>query len=436
MTVDDATQTAPRAAKCPVSHIGENFDPLNPHTALEYYAQARREEPVFYNPQLDVWVVTKYEDINEIERLVGTAKYTAKGALNLVKAPCPAALEVIIEAGIKVDNTIVDEDPPEHTVKRKVLREYLHEDTINKFGPQIQELVTRKLDTLVGVGECDLVTDYVHEIPAWVVFQLMDVPESDMDKIRDWAKGNGKFGFGIPTDEEQVADAKGIAKYWEYAKAHVDRLVENPGDDIMSHYMRRLQEEDPDLFDIQDAYTVMLQLLFAGHETTTNTSGNAFRHLLENREQWDRICADPSLIPQAIDEVLRFATPVPHWRRTTTEDVEIQGVKIPAGETIMIALHSANHDEDIFPEPDTLDISRENAKLHLAFGKGRHRCLGEALARLEVKIILEELVRRLPHVKLVEGQPWIYGENISHRGVEHVLVTWDPSQNPIPADRP
>lgn len=420
----------------PIGEIGENFDPLNPHTALEYYTRARSEQPVFYNPGLNMWVVTRYDDINEIERLVGTQKFTAKGALNLVKMPCPEALDVIVNAGIKVDNSIVDEDPPEHTVKRKILREYLHEDTINRFEPQIRNLVNRKLDALVKRGECDLVTDYVFEIPAWVIFQLMNVPESDMERIREYAKGNGKFGFGIPTDEEQVEDAKGIAKYWEYAQAHVDNLIADPGDDIMSHYIRRLQEEDASLYDIQDAYTVMLQLLFAGHETTTNTSGNAFRHLLENRDQWEMICNDPSLIPQAIDEVLRYATPVPHWRRTTTEDVTIQGVTVPAGETVMIALHSANHDEDVFEDPNKLDICRKNARHHLAFGKGRHRCLGEALARLEVRVILEELARRLPHVQLVDGQPWIYGENISHRGVENVKVTWDPTENPVHADRP
>lgn len=420
----------------PIGEIGENFDPLNPHTALEYYTRARNEQPVFYNPRLNVWVVTKYEDISEIERLVGTRKYTANGALNLVKPPCPAALDIIVQSGVKVDNSIVDEDPPVHTVKRKVIREYLHEDTINRFAPQVRELVNRKLDTLVKRGECDLVADYVFEIPAWVIFQLFDVPEEDMQRVREYAKGNGKFGFGIPTDEEQVEDAKGIAQYWEYAKAHVDNLLQNPGDDFMSHYIRRLREEDPELFDIRDAYTVMLQLLFAGHETTTNSSGNAFRHLLENRDQWELLCQDPSLIPQAIDEILRFATPVPHWRRTTTEEVTIHGVTIPAGETVMIALHSANHDEDVFPDPGRLDICRDNAKLHLAFGRGRHRCVGEALARLELRIILEELVRRLPHLQLVEGQEWIYSANISHRGVEHVKVTWDPAQNPVPADRP
>ena len=420
----------------PVGEIGENFDPLNPHTMYDFFTRARTEQPVFYNPRLGFWVVTRYQDIDEIENLTGGDTVSANGALTLIKPPCPEALEVIIEAGIKVDNSIVDEDPPDHGPKRNALRERLHGKIVQTYEPQIRELVTRKLDGIVARGEADLVRDYVHEVPAWVIFQLMGVPEADMEMVRDYAKGNGKFGFGIPTDAEQVCDAQGIAKYWAYAKQHVEARLENPGSDIMSHYIQRLREvEDGRLFSVQDCYTVMLQLLFAGHETTTNSAGNAFRALLEHREQWEAICGDPSLIPAAVDECLRFATPVPHWRRTTLKPLTIRGVTIPAGETVMIALASGNHDEYVFPHGDQLDINRANARKHLAFGRGRHRCLGEQLALLELKIILEELTQRLPHVQLVADQEWIYNPNVSHRGVEHVLVTWDPAANPIPTDR-
>ena len=367
----------------PIGEIGEKFDPLNPHTALEYYSRARSEQPVFYNPKLNVWVVTKYDDISEIERLVGTDKFSAEGALNLVKPPCPEALGIIIEAGIKVDHSIVDEDPPVHSVKRKVLREYLHEDTINRFGPQVRELVTRKLDTLVKRGECDLVSNYVYDIPAWVIFQLMDVPESDMERIRNYAKGNGKFGLGCP---HRRGAGRGRPRDRPILGIRQGPRRPPDGEPRRRHHEPlhpAAAKEDAALFDIQDAYTIMLQLLFAGHETTTNSSGNAFRHLLENRNQWDMICQDPSLIPHAIDEILRYATPVPHWRRTTTTDVEIRGVTIPAGETVMIALASANHDEEVFDTPDRLDVCRKNAAAP-AFGRGRHRFTsGEALARLK-----------------------------------------------------
>src|SRR5581483_5967934 len=132
----------------------------------------------------------------------------------------------------------------------------LHGKIVQTYEPRIRELVTRKLDGIVDRGEADLVRDYVHEIPAWVIFQLMGVPEEDMEMVREYAKGNGKFGFGIPTDEEQVRDAEGIAKYWEYAKRHVDARLElvetnSGGDDIMSHYIRRMREfEDGRLFSV------------------------------------------------------------------------------------------------------------------------------------------------------------------------------------------
>lgn len=420
-----------------IGDIGENFDPLNPHTTYEFFARARDEQPVFYNPRLNVWVVTRYADIDMIEELTGGDTVSANGALNLIKPPCPEALDVIVEAGIKVDNSIVDEDPPDHGPKRTALRERLHAKAVQRYEPRIRELVTRKLDGIVRRGEADLVRDYVHEVPAWVIFQLMGVPDEDMEMVREYAKGNGKFGFGIPTDEEQVSDAKGIAKYWEYAKRHVDARLEDPGDDLISHYIQRLREaEDGRLFSVRDCYTVMLQLLFAGHETTTNSAGNTFRALLENRDQWDAICADPALIPAAVNECLRFATPVPHWRRTTLRELSVGGVTIPAGQTVMIALASANHDENVFPHGEQLDIHRANARKHLAFGKGRHRCLGEYLALLELTVILEELTRRLPHVRLVPDQEWVYSPNVSHRGVEHVRVTWDAAANPLPADRP
>lgn len=429
--------TTVSSSERPVGEIGENFDPLNPHTMYDFYTRARAEQPVFYNPQLGFWVVTRYADIDEIENLTGGGTVSANGALNLIKPPCPEALAVIVEAGIKVDNSIVDEDPPDHAPKRNALRERLHGKIVQTYEPQIRELVTRKLDGIVDRGEADLVRDFVHEIPAWVIFQLMGVPEADMEMVREYAKGNGKFGFGIPTDDEQVQDAKGIAKYWEYAKRHVDARLDavtsnNAGEDIMSHYIQRMREfEDGRLFSVPDCYTLMLQLLFAGHETTTNSAGNSFRALLEHRDQWDAICADPSLIPAAVDECLRFATPVPHWRRTTLKPLTIGDVTIPAGETVMIALASGNHDDNVFPHGDQLDIHRANARRHLAFGRGRHRCLGEQLALLELKVILEELTRRLPHVQLVPGQEWVYNPNVSHRGIEHVLVTWDPAANPV-----
>jgi hypothetical protein len=182
-------------------------------------------------------------------------------------------------------------------------------------------------------------------------------------------------------------------------------------------------------------YTLMLNLLFAGHETTTNALAGAMRALLENRDQWELLCNDLSLAANAGEESLRYYSSVPHWRRITTKETILGGVTLPAGATIMMALGSAGRDEAHFPDGDRFDIRRENAKDHLAFGVGRHLCLGAPLARLEMEIVLGELARRLPHMQLVPGQVWEFSPNTSHRGPEHVHVTWDPAQNPLPGDR-
>jgi len=274
------------------------------------------------------------------------------------------------------------------------------------------------------------------EVPALVIFSLMGVQDQELENVRKYAKRSSEFGFGQPSDERQVELAENMAQYWAYAKSHVNRLIENPGNDLMSEFIKELRKpENKDLWSLDYLYTVMHQFLFAGHETTTNAAAGAFRALLTNREQWEALVADRSLIPNAVEESLRFYTPVPHWRRITTKAVRIGGVDLPAGARLLLALASADWDDAKFENGDTFDIRRSGADEHLAFGWGRHLCLGEALARLEMRIALEELSRRLPHMYLVPGQHWEYSPNVCHRGPEHVLVTWQPGANPIPEDR-
>ena len=422
------------ASKSPVTGLGEVFDPFD-GDPYAVYARARREEPVFYSPAIGYWVVTRYADIERI--MLDSETFSAANVLDMVKPLCPAAAKIAIEAGVRISPSIVDEDPPIHTRKRKALRRPFSPKEVAKLEPRIRELVTEAIDRFVKRGRADLIGDFMFEVPALVIFELMGVPEEELEVVRKHAKRNAVFGFGHPTDEEQVELARGMAAYWEYAKSHADRLIAAPGDDIMSLFIKELQlAENADLWSRDFVYTVMLQLLFAGHETTTNASGGMFRALLENRDQWDAVCADPSLVPNAVEESLRYYSSVPQWRRVTTKPVTLGGVELPAGTKLLIALGSANHDDSKFPDGDRFDVCRANAGEHMAFGWGRHLCLGEGIARLEMRIALEELARRLPHAELVPGQRWEFSPNTSHRGPEHVLVNWDPTRNPIANDRP
>jgi hypothetical protein len=434
MSTNHEAGTRTSVASCPVTHMSQAFDPFDGEP-YALYTQARREEPVFYSPQIGYWVVTRYEDIERI--MLDSETFSAANVLELFKPLCPAAAKIAIKSGVRISPSMVDEDPPIHSRKRKALRKPFSPAQIAKLEPRVRELVTQAIDRFVTCGRADLVSDFMFEVPALVIFQLMGVPENELAIVRKYAKRNAVFGFGYPSDEEQVALAQGMAEYWAYAKQHADRLIAAPKDDIMSLFITELQlPENSDIWSRDFIYTMMLQLLFAGHETTTNASAGAFRALLENREQWEALCADPNLIPNAVEESLRFYSSVPQWRRVTTKPVTISGVDLPAGAKLLIALGSANHDDAKFPNGDTFDIRRPNADEHMAFGWGRHLCLGEGLARLEMRVALEELSRRLPHIELIAGQRWEFSPNTSHRGPEHVLVTWDPKQNPVAEDRP
>jgi cytochrome P450 len=165
-------------------------------------------------------------------------------------------------------------------------------------------------------------------------------------------------------------------------------------------------------------------LLIAGHETTTSMSANAVVTLMEQRESWDRLCADPAAIPNAVEELLRFNSSVITWRRKAMQAVQVAGVQIPEGANLLLALCSGNRDDAHFPEPESFDIGRENAKTHLSFGFGIHYCLGAPLARLELRVILEEMTRRMPSLRLVPGQTWTFPPNTSFRGPGELWVEW------------
>ncbi|MDN5917319.1 MAG: cytochrome P450 [Pseudonocardia sp.] len=420
---------------CPFSTIGGEFNPfVDPYLSdpYEFLARARREEPVFYSPEIDYWVITRYEDIQSVFR--NTQNFSATIALEPLTPLWPSSIEKVIEVGYVPGPVLVNEDEPLHRARRKRIGDAFAPKRIRELEPRIREIVTEYLDRFVQRGHADLVDDFVWEIPALVIFMFMGVPDDEAGQVKQFAARRTLFTWGRPTEEEQNQLVDEVGTYWNFCKQHVARLQENLGDDFMSDVIRAHQE-DPDLIDETYLYNTMLNFLFAGHETTTNASGNGFRTLLENREAWDAICKDPSLIPNAVEEILRYSSSVIAWRRRATATTTVGGVEIPEGANVLLATGSANHDENVFTDSETFDIHRDNANRHLAFGFGNHNCMGSPLARLEMKVILEELTRRLPHIRLAEGQTFEYSANTSFRGPDHVLVEWDAGHNPVPADR-
>jgi cytochrome P450 len=437
MTPQGDPTTSPTG--CPISRTAAAFNPFDgpyqtdPGASL---ATARRQEPVFYSPLLDYWIVTRHDDIKRIFK--DTDTYSASISLDQLVPLDDEALQILVRHEFSPGPSLVNEDPPGHTTRRLAHLEPFKAKSVERFLPRIRETVTRSLDRIVRDGRADLVADLFHEAPATIALIFMGLPDEDIATCRRFSTEQTLFTWGRPTAGEQQRVATGMAEYWRFAGGLVEKLKRTMTPDTTGWlpHLIRLQRDNPETLSDNDLRTTAMSGLVAAHETTTNALGNALHALLEHPEAWQRICREPAAIPKAVEETLRYTGSVVSWRRLATKETTIAGIRVPAGARLLLVTASANRDPDVFDDPDTFDIDRDNANRHLTFGFGPHTCIGATLARQEIRAFLEELTRRMPHLRLVEGQTFRYLPNTSHRGPQHLLVQWDPHRNPLPADRP
>jgi cytochrome P450 len=386
---------------CPVGSIGRSYAPFDHERMHESLAAARRNEPVFYSPDIDYWVVTRYDDVFGILR--DPDRFSAANA-NTPISPVPQeALDLLQEGGYALEGIQVNCDPPRHTRIRNSAFQLLNMKQFAYLEDPVRRLVVDSLDRMKGKSRVDLMEEFTYELPARVIFLLLGIPEEEAAQVKKWATNRLLLSFSRPTHEEQMDAARNLLKFWHYCVGLVAKRIVNPQNDFASN-MLRLRNGDDTVLTINEINSAVFGLLFAGHETTTTQATNTINALLTERENWEALCADSSLIPNAVEEGLRMYGAVVNWRRRTKCDVEISGVRIPAGSNILMSFTSANRDEKYFERPDHFDVRRANARKHLTFGNGIHVCLGAPLARLEVRIMLEELSKRYPDARLVSDQ--------------------------------
>ena len=411
-------------SRCPVSASARDLDLFSDDFILHPYPflnAVRKEEPVFYNAEIGYWIVTRYDDVRDC--LLNREAFSAANVLEPVTAIYPSTGAILRDAGVKFGPALADEDDPGHGIHRPPIFKNFNPKRLREMESFVHTEATKALDQIVDRGEADLIDDYVFWIPATVIFHMMRIPEADIPKVRGFVTAMAGLAWGQPDEAEQNRLAHEVVDYWNYAKQHVLNLKDNLGDDFISDAVR-LHIEDEENWSLDYLTSLTSNFLFAGHETTSAQLGSAIRALLENREQWKAICADPSLIPNAIEESLRYVGSVLAWRRMTKQAVRVGNVEIPEGEKVLVSFGAANRDDCIFSDPDTFDITRKNANRHVTFGYGAHTCMGAPLSRMEMRVLLEELARRLPSIELVEGQQWSYPRTVSHRGLHHLLVRW------------
>lgn len=424
MLLDHDSKRHTSAGQCPATGMGGEFDPfVDPYLADPYafWLRARGTEPVFYSPDLEYWVVTRYEDIKAI--LADPKTFSAGNAQTPIRPLAPEVTQMLQAGGFGARPVMSNADPPVHTRIRKYTWQAFTPKRIAQLEPDVRRLVTRFIDRFAGERRADLVREMFYELPVLVLFIFLGMPEKDVDRVKTWARNRLMLTWGRLSDEQQMIEARGLLEYWKYTEAYVQSLVANPPDNYIGDLLRA-SRADPNELSIAEIVNVVYGLLIAGHETTTSMSANAIVTLLEHRAAWERLCVDPTLIPNAVEELLRFDSSVITWRRKASKPVEIAGVSIPQGANLLLALCSGNRDDAHFPEPERFDLDRANAKTHLSFGFGIHYCLGAPLARLELTVILEELTRRMPSLRVVPDQKWEFPPNTSFRGPARLFVEW------------
>ncbi|OEY66103.1 cytochrome P450 [Marinobacter sp. X15-166B] len=401
---------------CPFSgaEFGERFRPFEQEGMFEFLQEARDSQPVFYNKELDCYVLTRREDIQAVFR--DPDRFSAQNAQAPITGYSPEVVKIFQEGGFTREPTQTNADRPKHTRIRNIAGQFLNQKNFNQYESQIRELTQREVAALEGKNRVDLVEELTYELPAKVLFRLVGVPEEASAQVKAWGENRFNMIWGKPTEAEMREGAESVLEYWNFCKGIVaQRQEEGLGEDYVSHLLRSRNGDD-EVLTMNEVHSLIHGVLLAGHETTSNGSANMLWAMLSDRDQWEKVVADPSLIPNAVEEGLRYMTPFITWRRMALTDVEIGGVAIPAGATILMSLVSANHDEKQFGCPMQFDVERRNARQHLAFGNGIHFCMGAPLARLEMKILLEELTRRFPNMKLAADEKVEWPLNMGFRG--------------------
>ncbi len=357
-----------------------------PHEAFRLL---RKEAPVHFQKEPNgrgYYAITKYDDIVNISKNPKT--FSSYHGTNIEEYP-PEALDA-------VRMLMVNMDPPQHNKFRKLASVAFTPRVVKALEPHIRERTQKILQEVQEKRDVDIVANMAGELPLQVICDLGGVPQADRHLIFNWS--NRLIGFDDPEFQTSFEDGTmAAAEVWQYANQLAEDRKGKTGDDFVTLLVNaevdgnRLTEMEFDAF--------FLMLMVAGNETTRNLISGGLLALLENPAEQARLVKDPSLVPSAVEEMLRWVTPVMYFRRTTTTDVEIRGTKIKQGEKVVMYYPSANRDEDVFTDPYKFDVGRTPNE-HLAFGTGQHFCLGASLARLEIRIMFEELLKRLPKFEL------------------------------------
>ncbi|HXJ44464.1 MAG TPA: cytochrome P450 [Bryobacteraceae bacterium] len=405
------------AASDPSLSLFHRLDPDTLANPYPLYQRLREEDPVHWDPYLHAWVVTTWADAVHVlqhfrsERSPTPEQLTALGLEELN----PIA-QVMVRQMIFLD-------PPNHTRLRALAAAAFTPARVEQIRAHIQEITDRFIGAVSNSGHMDVIADLADLLPTTVTAELMGVPVADRDRLKQLSKefsemlGNFQHNPG-----RAPAMLKTVEEMTSYFKARLREQESEPREGVVHAF--RTAEIDGDRLSEEEVVANCIITLVGGLETTTNLIGNGLLCLLRRPDEFARLAQDPSLLPSAIEEMLRFESPIQHTVRLAPEDLELGGKRIRKREAVLAVLGAANRDPERFNDPDRFDVVRQDNR-HLAFGWGRHYCFGAPLARVEAHIVFRTILSRLRNVAMEPGSPR-WQNNMVFRGLEAFPITFEP----------
>lgn len=399
------------------------FDPEVIESPYEFYQVLREQAPVYQLPGTDIFMVSRLEDIKQ------TAKDTATFSsdfMHVLKGPepCPEAAE-IYASGIEPVDTLLTMDPPRHKIYRSLINKVFSAKRVEKMHDYIEQIADELIDDFIDKGECEFVRDFATPLPVYVIADQLGVPRADLRKIKSWSDAFASRLGGMASPEEEVENARLIVEYQRYMERVIEDRRANPRDDMISDLVNT-PIDGGRLMSLQEAVSMIEQLLVAGNETTTSALSGGVLSLIHLSDQLQKMLDDPAIIKNAVEEILRLESPSAGLWRVVTRDTEIRGVAIPKDALVMLRYAAGNRDERVFDAPEEMDVCRHNANDHLAFGQGTHFCPGAMLARKEMQVAFTKLLQRLTNIRLVEGKNDLtHWPNVVLRGLKSLTISFD-----------
>ena len=414
-----------------------SFDPTDPQTRQcphPHYERMRAEDPVHWVESSQEYLVTRHDLVLEVLRDPATFSSRRTRALMPLTKEELARVKAAQDEGHPRLPMLIAADAPDHTRHRRLVSKAFSPRTVAAREDSVRTITTRLIDSWIDRGRIEFVEDFAVPLPVEVIADALNVPHDLMGDFKRWSD-DAIVGFGDgATIDQLVAAERGVNELQRHLEAELDERRTRPQDDLLTSLLEaRIDDDDPEVTDTRPLATaevlgVVQQLIVGGNETTTKALTELIRHLADHPEHWAAAQQDPSTIPTIIEESLRLSSPVQGFPRTATRDVELGGVAIAKGQRLVVTYASANRDEALFVDPEAFIPDRDGLTDHVAFGKGPHFCLGAGLARLELRVALEELSRRLASYTLTADNDFRYNESFLLRGLLELHLDITPAR--------